>query len=57
MTPDVISMGEPLLEFNATGAGSFREVRNYEVGWGEVWVTSVDWATMTSPNLLGSVAG
>lgn len=34
MTPDVISMGEPLLEFNATGAGSFREVRNYEVGWG-----------------------
>jgi 2-dehydro-3-deoxygluconokinase len=34
MTPDVVSVGEPLLEFNATEAGPLREVRNYEVGWG-----------------------
>ena len=34
MTPDVVSVGEPLLEFNATEAGSLREVRNYEIGWG-----------------------
>jgi 2-dehydro-3-deoxygluconokinase len=34
MPIDVIALGEPMLEFNATEAGSLREVRNYEVGWG-----------------------
>ncbi len=34
MTPDVVSMGEPLLEFNAQGAGPLRAIRSYEVGWG-----------------------
>ena len=34
MSVDVIALGEPMLEFNATEAGSLREVRNYEVGWG-----------------------
>lgn len=32
--PDVIALGEPLLELNATESGSLREVRAYEVGWG-----------------------
>jgi 2-dehydro-3-deoxygluconokinase len=32
--PDVVSIGEPLLEFNAVQVGSLREVRQYEVGWG-----------------------
>jgi 2-dehydro-3-deoxygluconokinase len=34
MPVDVLALGEPMLEFNATEAGSLREVRNYEVGWG-----------------------
>jgi 2-dehydro-3-deoxygluconokinase len=34
MAVDVIALGEPMLEFNATEPGSLREVRTYEVGWG-----------------------
>jgi 2-dehydro-3-deoxygluconokinase len=34
MPLDVIALGEPMLEFNATEAGSLTEVQNYEVGWG-----------------------
>ncbi len=34
MNPDVVSLGEPMVEFNATDSGSLREVRNYQVGWG-----------------------
>lgn len=34
MPVDVVALGEPMLEFNATEAGSLRDVRNYEVGWG-----------------------
>jgi 2-dehydro-3-deoxygluconokinase len=34
MPVDVLALGEPMLEFNAIEAGSLREVRNYEVGWG-----------------------
>ncbi len=34
MCPDIISLGEPLLEFNATSEGSLHNVRRYEVGFG-----------------------
>jgi len=34
MCPDIISLGEPLLEFNATSEGSLVSVENYEVGFG-----------------------
>jgi 2-dehydro-3-deoxygluconokinase len=34
MAVDVVALGEPMLEFNATEPGSLREVRTYEVGWG-----------------------
>jgi len=34
MPPDVVSLGEPLLELNATEAGALHEVRSFEVGWG-----------------------
>ncbi len=34
MPPDVIALGEPMLEFNATESGSLQEARGYEVGWG-----------------------
>jgi 2-dehydro-3-deoxygluconokinase len=34
MSVDVVALGEPMLEFNATEVGSLREVRKYEVGWG-----------------------
>ncbi|MCL4395005.1 MAG: sugar kinase [Chloroflexi bacterium] len=34
MAPDIIAMGEPMLEFNAAEPGSLRAVRSYEVGWG-----------------------
>lgn len=34
MPVDVVALGEPMLEFNATEPGSLQEVRSYEVGWG-----------------------
>jgi len=34
MAVDVLALGEPMLEFNATEARSLREVHNYKVGWG-----------------------
>jgi 2-dehydro-3-deoxygluconokinase len=34
MPVDVIALGEPMLEFNATEPGSLREIRHYEIGWG-----------------------
>jgi 2-dehydro-3-deoxygluconokinase len=34
MAPEVVSLGEPLLEFNAVEPGLLREVSSYEVGWG-----------------------
>lgn len=34
MRPEIISMGEPLLEFNAEEEGSLAEVRRFLVGWG-----------------------
>lgn len=34
MIPDIVALGEPMLEFNATESGSLREVRAYQVGWG-----------------------
>jgi 2-dehydro-3-deoxygluconokinase len=34
MVPDIISMGEPMLEFNATEEGSLSEVGQFKVGYG-----------------------
>lgn len=34
MEPEVISMGEPLLEFNAEEEGSLAEVKRFILGWG-----------------------
>jgi 2-dehydro-3-deoxygluconokinase len=34
MPVDVIALGEPMLEFNATEPGSLHQIRNYEVSWG-----------------------
>lgn len=34
MQPQIISMGEPLLEFNAEEEGSLAEVRRFLMGWG-----------------------
>ena len=34
MAPDVVALGEPLLEFNATTPGTLQQVRAYEVGYG-----------------------
>ena len=34
MQPDVISLGEPMLEFNAPDEGALSEVPNFTVGWG-----------------------
>lgn len=34
MQPDIVSMGEPLLEFNAEEEGSLAEVRRFLMGWG-----------------------
>lgn len=34
MKPQIISMGEPLLEFNAEEEGSLAEVRRFLMGWG-----------------------
>jgi len=34
MHPEIISMGEPMLEFNATEEGSLSEVAHFAVGWG-----------------------
>ncbi len=34
MHPEIISMGEPMLEFNASEEGSLSEVRQFAVGWG-----------------------
>lgn len=34
MQPEIVSMGEPLLEFNAEEEGSLAEVRRFIVGWG-----------------------
>ena len=32
--PQIVALGEPMLEFNATESGSLRNVRTYEVGYG-----------------------
>lgn len=34
MHPEIISLGEPMLEFNATEEGSLSEVAHFAVGWG-----------------------
>ena len=34
MHPEIISLGEPMLEFNATEEGSLAEVAHFAVGWG-----------------------
>ncbi|MGD2271779.1 MAG: sugar kinase [Desulfobacterales bacterium] len=34
MNPEIISLGEPMLEFNATQEGSLSEVNHFTVGWG-----------------------
>ncbi len=34
MGPEIVTLGEPLLEFNASHPGSLRDVETYEVGWG-----------------------
>lgn len=34
MCPEIVALGEPLLEFNALETGGLRDVRKYEVGWG-----------------------
>ncbi len=34
MQPEIISMGEPMLEFNAAEEGSLAEVGQFTVGWG-----------------------
>ena len=34
MQPEIISLGEPMLEFNATEEGSLSEVEHFAVGWG-----------------------
>lgn len=32
--PEIVSLGEPLLEFNSINSGPLKDVRQYEVGWG-----------------------
>lgn len=32
--PEIVTLGEAMIEFNAVEAGSLRTVRHYEVGWG-----------------------
>ena len=34
MHPEIVSLGEPMLEFNATEEGSLSEVGHFAVGWG-----------------------
>ena len=34
MSPEIVSLGEPLLEFNAIESGSMKEIHRYDVGWG-----------------------
>ena len=34
MQPEIIALGEPMLEFNALEAGSLSEVERFSVGWG-----------------------
>jgi len=34
MQPDIIALGEPMLEFNAEEEGALSEVRHFAVGWG-----------------------
>ncbi len=34
MHPEIISLGEPMLEFNATEEGALSEVKHFSVGWG-----------------------
>lgn len=34
MQPDIIALGEPMLEFNATEEGALSEVGRFAVGWG-----------------------
>jgi 2-dehydro-3-deoxygluconokinase len=34
MQPEIIALGEPMLEFNATDEGSLAEVQQFSVGWG-----------------------
>jgi 2-dehydro-3-deoxygluconokinase len=34
MVPEIISLGEPMLEFNATEEGSLSDIKQFAVGWG-----------------------
>jgi 2-dehydro-3-deoxygluconokinase len=34
MNPEIVSLGEPLLEFNSIDPGPLKNARQYEVGWG-----------------------
>jgi 2-dehydro-3-deoxygluconokinase len=34
MQPDIITLGEPMLEFNASDEGTLAEVEHFSVGWG-----------------------
>ncbi|MCU0564096.1 MAG: PfkB family carbohydrate kinase, partial [Desulfobacterales bacterium] len=34
MQPDIVSLGEPMLEFNAPEEGALSEVPGFSVGWG-----------------------
>ncbi|UCG39468.1 MAG: sugar kinase [bacterium] len=34
MAPEILAIGEPMLEFNATGEGSLSEAEHFTVGWG-----------------------
>lgn len=34
INPEIVSLGEPLLEFNTITPGSLKDARQYEVGWG-----------------------
>ena len=34
MGPEIVALGEPMLEFNAIGEGSLADVRRFETGWG-----------------------
>jgi hypothetical protein len=33
MQPEIIAIGEPMLEFNAEGEGALSEVGRFVVGW------------------------
>ncbi len=34
MQPDIIAIGEPMLEFNAEEEGALSDVRHFVAGWG-----------------------